>query len=738
VRGFLVLLVAASASAEEARVDGHDLVLTRTPRAGAPGDDAVLAERRGGELVPLWTGHLGAEDQDGERRAVLDLPSLTLYETRADVTLCDGQPARLDPRRIDLATGTLVPLDPGPTPPAPVVVATRAAPPHLGEATAPTVFRFEAATVGADDGAPRELDDGRRDTVWIGPGRGAVFIARGETRTRVVALRLVPGDARSTKAFRAADRPRRLVVRVGATPFVVEVPNDPTPQSYWAVLREPIPTSCVEVAVADVWGQRGRAAISELAVLTDVDAGGEAALAGMAREVAAGVAGAAASEHHLQLSGRPGVEALLAARRATTDAAGIARVRAALARIGDPLGAAEVAAGLAAAASPGEADLAAGGLTAMGDGAVPALAALLADDTAAAPARARAAQLLGNRGALAPLLAAAGRGPREVRQAVLVALAGRAGVDDLIPAAGDDPDRAADRFRAAGLAAGRATPEARARLAAAATAALAAGPGYELRYRLTQALAALGAPLPDEPEPALRQVAVEAMADPAAARRFVDDPDPGVRAAALARTDDRGAATARLERDAWPLVRRAAAEALAARCATAPLAPAARTDADETVRRAALAGLVRCKAPNAGAELIAVAGDETLSPGLRATAASLLGPLGDRQQVPALIDLMAGARTDAHTAPDIVGAEGAVRIAAAAAHTLGLLADPRAADGLRAAAEDADLPVLQATALAALGAICPPGARAVLEAGAHAEDALVVHAARAALRRCTR
>src|SRR5262249_41879594 len=176
--------------------------------------------------------------------------------------------------------------------------------------------------------------------------------------------------------------------------------------------------------------------------------------------------------------------------------------------------------------------------------------------------------------------------------------------------------------------------------------------------------------------------------------RYVDDPDPGVRAAALARATDDAAATARLQHDGWPLVRRAAAEALAARCATAPLAPAGRTDADETVRRAALAGLVRCKAPGAGAELVAIAGDDKLSSGLGASAASPLGPLGAREQVPALVALLAAARADAHTAADIVDAEGAVRIAAAAAHALGQLADARAADGLLAAAKDAELPVL--------------------------------------------
>src|SRR5262249_58956517 len=133
-------------------------------------------------------------------------------------------------------------------------------------------------------------------------GRGAVFIARGEARTRVVALRIVPGDASSAKAFRAADRLRRLVVHVGAAMFVVEFPQDPEAQAYWAVLREPGATACVDVAIVEVWGASGRAAMSELAVLTDVDAGGAAAPAGVARQGATGASGAADAGDHPRLA----------------------------------------------------------------------------------------------------------------------------------------------------------------------------------------------------------------------------------------------------------------------------------------------------------------------------------------------------------------------------------------------------------------------------------------------------
>src|SRR5262249_57993996 len=85
-------------------------------------------------------------------------------------------------------------------------------------------------------------------------------------------------------------------------------------------------------------GGSGRVAIGELAVLTDVDAGGAAALATMAQRVAAGGPEAAGAEHHLASVGAKGATALVAAARASRDPAARARVRAALARLGPPAG----------------------------------------------------------------------------------------------------------------------------------------------------------------------------------------------------------------------------------------------------------------------------------------------------------------------------------------------------------------------------------------------------------------
>src|SRR5205085_181732 len=83
-------------------------------------------------------------------------------------------------------------------------------PAGLDARTPPSVLRFEAATTSENDGGsaeglapPRELDDGSAGTVWASRrGVGTRFVARGQT-ARVLALRLLAGDAASARALRA-------------------------------------------------------------------------------------------------------------------------------------------------------------------------------------------------------------------------------------------------------------------------------------------------------------------------------------------------------------------------------------------------------------------------------------------------------------------------------------------------------------------------------------------------------
>ena len=158
------------------------------------------------------------------------------------------------------------------------------------------------------------------------------------------------------------------------------------------------------------------------------------------------------------------------------------------------------------------------------------------------------------------------------------------------------------------------------------------------------------------------------------------------------------------------------------------------------MRRAALAGLVRCGEPRVGRELVAIAADPHAATSLRAYAASLAGATGDRTLLPALLEILAAARAEALASPDPVSGDGAVRVAAAAAHALGDLDDGRATKVLVDAAGDPLLPVLQASALGALAKRCPrelaPQILEVAERALRGGDALVGRAARLAQRRC--
>jgi HEAT repeat protein len=289
--------------------------------------------------------------------------------------------------------------------------------------------------------------------------------------------------------------------------------------------------------------------------------------------------------------------------------------------------------------------------------------------------------------------------------------------------------------------------------------------GYELLARLVTAAgpladpaqldalaAALGRLSAKAPETiALHRLAAAALADNpavAARARLVDllgAADPGVRRAAadaLGRRHDAGAGTdqaliARLRDDTWPGIRNLAAAALATRCDanTAPaqaLAAAVSADASGDVRRSALNALVTCRAPGVGALLLATASSRDQPAAVRQRAIILMAVLGDRDLAPGLVALFATLRERAWSDAR------ALRLAAAAAVTMGRLGDPAAIPPLLAAARDPAFPELQAAAIIGLGELCPRQALPIFERARASTDRGVSMAARSASQRCTR
>jgi HEAT repeats len=701
----------------------------------APAEVVILS---GGTAV--WRGKIGPSDRDDERAVRLAVVGAALlrYETRRDLTHCDGSYLRLALRRFDPASRTFRPasLAADLTGAKPLRAVAR------GTTTQARTFRAVAATSMPDDdgevenlGAPIAIDDGDGKTAWSkargGWGRGETFVYRAPTsRYPVRGLAFVPGAA-------ADHRPTQLVVAIAGERFAVELPDR---GAQWIELPAPVATACVEVTLAAVAeGKSGRTSIAELAVVTDHDAAPAGAGKQLAAEVAAGGEASVEAERLIGAGGPALLDALLdgAAQREPTARR---RVALALARLGDPRGAAEIAWALRDA-SEAEGDRLADALARIGAPAQPALAALLADDAATPPARARAARLLGRLpdGATA-LEAALGRPPREVRTAVLTALATRGELARARAAAdAEDPDRAGDAW----LVWARIAKRSGASVDPALLAILGdpARP-YPLRYRAAQAAAILGevaalrAALAQEPEPAVKEAAL-AVLDPAGralAASLVGDPDPGVRAAALRAGADDDAAIAGMK-DPWPVVRRAALRALGEHCGGAEaIHGAAIRDRDEATRRDALSLLARCRDPRTGSALLAAVRDAGLSPPLRAFAVALAADVGDARLVAALAEELDVLR---HQIP-MTESEGQIRVAVALAAALGKLKDARATRAIAEAASDPAVPPIQAAALTSLGELCPAGATPLLRQAAASDDALVARAAKGALRRCRR
>ena len=773
--------------------------------------EAAALEWRAGKLVDVWQGAVGPEGADGESTLYVEAGrhGLIRYHGRAGVTRCDGKTAFLYPEVYDFKTRRFWPATssvPRIPDAAPLLRATRTPPPGAGPGASALDFRVLGASsqVGAQGAgdlvAPAEVEDGKVDTAWVeglrGPGKGEFLTARASLSDgRVRAIRIVPGHAASAKTLADFNRPKKIGLLVGGKrAFVVQLddpvksggaPGDP----WWIVLPEPVATDCVSLVLMEAYPGRtggGHTAISELAVLTEMDLAG-GGLDGLAARVAAGGSAGEQAARLLARVGVPAEQALLAeAQKPGASAEGLLRIRRVLAEI--PAGAAELARGLAApGAHPGDVEHFTRALAAIGRPAVDPLVEVLGARAGLAEGRARAALALGgiaDPAAQRALIAAAGSGPRPVRRAISLALAARPEALDAVAqaaaqASGENPAREADLWRAVGLLAAGSRPDPARGAVRAMIGRLESARGYELRARLIEALgesrvtgddvvaalaAELTSPMPVTPERsgrrdetervALRRIAVVALGRVGGPRSrqalatATRDPDPGVRETAAEAIAARprgaqGAATAAadpalaelIRSDGWARVRRAAATALGTRCREAgpaqALRGAIRSDADLEVRRAALSALATCRARGVTRLFLEVAADRGQPVGVRTQAVQLLGGLRDRSATAPLAAALGRERERAFSDAD------AIQMAVALAYALGTLGDPAAAPALMSAADESSaFPEIQAAAATALGALCPAGAAGLLRKLAGTAQHQVSAAARAASRRC--
>ncbi|HEY3359778.1 MAG TPA: HEAT repeat domain-containing protein [Polyangia bacterium] len=774
-------------------VAGIPVVEARVPVRGPRGAEEVVV-LRGRPFAEVFAGRAGPMGRDGEwsRHLSVDEHSILEFQRAVSVTRCDDEPVFLFPRLYDFAAGRFRAAAPAAPPPAPVRVTARRVLPGApaGAPLARFVPRSASSALGDEGRAenlapPVAVADGDVRTAWVagasGPGRGQFVTLQGTPGAyRVHALRIVPGHGAGRDAFLAHHRLRRAAVILGPTASVeAELPPelsgaDAAGAAYWIVLPAPVATTCVTVRIDDVYpaapvrpgrgaaapalAGAGHAAIAEIQVYTELDfAGGVERLV---TDLLSGQGGTATQRLVVAQGARAVAPLVAALARARGEAR--TRVLEALADVAPP----ELAGLLAESLGGPERDSAAAarGLRRLGLAAAPALRALLVARDRPAAARAAAAPLLAQSGdpaALGALIAALAAGDAEVRDAAVQALM-TADAATVLAAAADAlaatpaPARPAELMRVIANAAPGAPPSSPPRQRAA-DALLGVAPridDFEGRFRLARAAGAVGgarlAPILEtllaDRDPEIRMTATVAAAElPAAAAaallgRALGDVAPEVRRAAVTQLGRRRdlpeqpALSPLVAQDRWPMVRRAAAEALGVRCRGAgpALGRAVARDPVVDVAEAAVRGLVSCRDPEAAAVLLATVENGRRPPRLRETAAAGLAALGDRAATPRLASLLDDLRTQPGSDDQIEA------LAVTLARALGRLGDERGLRALRQASIDPASASLRVAALEAIATICPAGARAVLEQAGRDPDPRVVQAARAALGRCRR
>ncbi len=164
-----------TAAIREQTVDGHRVAVVRIPVRGSARVEEWLIDLGAKPAKVLWSGMTGPRDSDDEVAVHVDVTTdeIVEYQTAAQVSRCDGAPARLFPRAWDFDTGRFRPvLSPLPAAAAATLVARRDDPQApLGRPAGG--FRWVAASTTAAEGhdargltAPTALDDGNPATAW--------------------------------------------------------------------------------------------------------------------------------------------------------------------------------------------------------------------------------------------------------------------------------------------------------------------------------------------------------------------------------------------------------------------------------------------------------------------------------------------------------------------------------------------------------------------------------------------
>lgn len=761
---------------------GHRLVEARLSVTGDPParQELWLAEQTATGVDVVFSGLVGPQDADGETAVEVRVSDggIETFQTSRRISRCDGQPAPLFRKQWSFAGRKFVSASDLPPPSKLTVQAHRGGAPAGKGASG---FFFSAASSSAGVGGeasrlkpPAAVNDDDADTVWVGGGdaRGQTLTARSSGGFPIIGVRILPGDTRSEKAYRASAKPHRLVLMFGkdaAQNVDVELVDEPDGggkryrEPFWIVLPKPVQAACVSVIVRDATSDQTPLAIANLTVMTELD--GPNAVDRLVADLAR--AESCVGRTSLLTSLGPSALAKVAGAIPKT-AAGPGRICLVQA-LSELLARGEKATPEAAAAlvstldgaSPEEEKAVLSLLPTMAGVSVSAIAAVLRDEKRSDDDRVRAARVLARMqtsDAAAALVAAVGNGSSAFRKALRVqtstakTLLPAAVLDALKGTPPSQPSRRADLVWVAAALAG---------LDAASTAAVRStlatiqqsNASFEERARAIQGLGMLKDPaaLADLAEirahgtdGVLRSLAIAELATFEGAevlpalRDALSDADPRVREAAaeaLGRRNDRAAAPKLLDgakQEPWPSVRRAEIAALGELCVpegNALLIRAFQRDSED-VRQAALVGIDRCYGPKATGTLLRTLGRLPESADMRSLAARLLGGRKDPRLLPGLKEVLKRLLRES---------EADLSLEAVVADTAVVLADlrtPEAISALVSLLSDAR-PSIKRIAIDILGMVCDPeqGAAALRSASASKDDAIAIPAA-AAERNC--
>jgi hypothetical protein len=426
---------------------GHHLVEIRVPvLADPPGRFEVwLAERLGAAANVLWSGVVGARDADGETSLEVQLSAegVVQFQTARRLSRCDAQPVQLFRKRWDFAKHKFVPAAAELPARAPVTVEAHRGGAPAGKPSSGFFFSAASSSPGADGDAarlkpPAAVNDDNPDTVWTSDGeaRGQTLTARSSAGFPSIGVRLLPGDTRNEKSYHASAKPRHLTLLFGKNDkqnVDVDLIEDADGGSkryrepFWIALPKPVPSTCVTVIVRDASSEREPLAITDLAVLTELD--GPKAVDRLVEDLAH-ADGCVARLALLIPMGAMALAKVAATIPKTSPGKGRECLVEALSELvaigvkGGPETAAALVAALDHASGPEEKTILAL-LPKMEGVSVPAIAAVLADDKRSDEERARSARVLGNMKsaeAANALLAAVGHGSPALRRSVREAL----------------------------------------------------------------------------------------------------------------------------------------------------------------------------------------------------------------------------------------------------------------------------------------------------------------------------